>query len=309
MKTRSAKTITKFIKENYTMPEEDVIWQIILLISPMTYSSNEKDSEGLHIIRHFSEDGAVVTRNRQFVKDLLPTWNTARGITDWAALRRLLAKEKGMINPKPDFTYGIRESHHPTIYTKTFTPYIRALMEVAPYIQHPYFIIEAKTANTSLIEAENQAIRGGATLVHARRLLNSKSGKVDEKGVDKDSYVFSMTMDLSTAKIWLHWCEIGEWEPNSDGVRELFETYHMNELYKADLEDQTKLISLRGRIHNIVEWGCCARMHEIQKVMDKIYDVEQAEQTVARTTAQDAANQEESPTKKLKRGRKLTPAA
>ena len=69
---------------------------------------------------------------------------------------------------------------------------------------------------------------------------------------------------------------IGEWEPNVDGVRELFETYHMNELYKVCLEDPVKLMLLRSKTHNIIAWGCYDRTGETQKVMDKIYDVEQA---------------------------------
>ena len=67
-----------------------------------------------------------------------------------------------------------------------------------------------------------------------------------------------------------------EWEPKTDGVRELFETYYMNELYKADVEDPTKLILTRNKFHEIIAWGCCDRMGETQKVMNKIYNVEQA---------------------------------
>lgn len=301
MKTSSAKGITRFIKGNYTLPEEDIMWQLLPMIAPMTHSTNEKDSQGAWIVAHFSEDGAVVTKNRQFVKDLLPSWNSAREATDWSCLCKQMAKERGMTHPKPDFTYGIRENHHPTINTKTFSPYTRALMGVAPFILHPYLIVETKTVNTSLIEAENQAIRGGATLVHARRLLNARSGKVDDLGVDKDSYVFSMTMDTSTAKIWVNWCEIDEWEPNNDGKKELFETYHMNELFKADLEDPAKLKLLRAKMHNIIDWGCGARMGEIREVMDRIYAVEQAEQADARIAGQAAAVEGESPTKRLKR--------
>ena len=312
MRASSAKGIKSFIKENYTLPEDDIMWQLVSMICPMTRSTNKKDSEGAWIVAHFSEDGAVVTKNRQFAKDLLPTWKRAREATDWAWIHKQMAKERGMTRPKPDFTYGVRENHYPTIGTKTFSSYVRALVGVAPYIQHPYFIIEGKTANTSIIEAENQAIRGGATLVHARRLLNARSGKKDELGVDKDSYVFSMTLDTSAAKVWVHWCEIDVWEPKKDGSKEYFETYHMNELYKADLEDAGKLELLRIKMHNIIDWGCGARMREISDVMDKIYQVEQAEpvkqveqaeQVVAQvaTATQPALLERESPTKKLKR--------
>lgn len=60
----------------------------------------------------------------------------------------------------------------------------------------------------------------------------------------------------------------------------------MNELFKADVEDGAEKVSqLRSKMHNIMEWGCGARMREIEVVMDKIYDVEQAEQPATQATS------------------------
>ena len=74
--------------------------------------------------------------------------------------------------------------------------------------------------------------------------------------------------------------------------------HHMNELFKADVEDGAEKVSqLRSKMHNIMEWGSGARMREIEVVMDKIYDVEQAEQAATQAKSLEG----ESPTKQQKR--------
>ena len=197
----------------------------------------------------------------------------------------MLAKEPGMTAPKPDYTYGIRENQYPATHSQKFGTHTRALMGVAPEMVHPYFIIEGKTTKGDLADAENQAIRGGATLVRARRLLNAKAGAGDVAGPDRNSFVYSMTMDTNIARIWLNWCEIlpkqkleecvnDDGHPRDEG--ELYETYHMNPLYTALLDDEEMLKELRRKLNNIIDWGCIQRMNEIREVMNNIYRMEQA---------------------------------
>ena len=91
------------------------------------------DDSGTYEVRFYSDDGALVNTNRQFNRDILPTWLKAE---DQAALRKMLAKEQGMTAPKPDYTFGIRENQYPDIHSENFGSNTRALMAVAPEMVH-----------------------------------------------------------------------------------------------------------------------------------------------------------------------------
>ena len=115
-----------------------------------------------------------------------------------------------------------------------------------------------------------------------------------------------MTMDTNNAKIWLHWCEIlpKKQQQQFDADRdersqeeELYETYHMNRLYAALLDEEDMVKELRRKANNIIDWGCIQRMIEIKDVMTMIFMAEQA----AAQEELEIAKEHESPRKKLKR--------
>ena len=273
MKPESVEHIDKWIEKNYTRPEDDIMWQLVPMIVPEKSSALGAEA-GLYSVRWFSEDGSIVSRNQQFQKDLLPFRQTE---AEKKSLTKRLAKEMfpGMTNAKPDFTYGIREEQHPDIQSEHYTPHTRALMGVAPNMVHPFLIIEGKSSNGSHTDAENQAIRGGATLVNARRMLNAKAKMGDTVGPDKNSFIFTVTMDTNIARIWLNWCEI-QLTTGADGEK-LYETFHMNALDSFMLQgNRNNLADMRKAMHNIIDWGLWARMKEIRVVMSKVFEAEQA---------------------------------
>ena len=287
MKQGSADHIVRWIGQNNTRSEESIMAQLVPLIVPSSRKVQRRtaqddetqmneDHSQVYELKYFSDDGAIVNINRQFNRDLLPTWNH---LEDQAKLRKMLAKEPGMTAPKPDYTYGIREDQYPDIHSQRFTPQTRALIGVAPEMVHPYLIIEGKTTKGDLADAENQAMRGGATLVRARRLLNARAGAGDAVGPDSKSFVYSVTMDTNIARIWLNWCEILQkrsLEGDVNDGEDLYETYHMNALYTGLLDNDDMLKALRKKLNNIIDWGCIQRMNEIKEVMTKIYKIEQA---------------------------------
>ena len=322
MKQGSAEHITRWIRQNKTRSEETIMAQLVPLIIPSSRTvpkatgqeninhtettrmdATPENKSETYEVKFFSDDGALVNINRQFNRDILPTWLKAE---DQIKLRKMLAKEPGMTTPKPDYTYGIRENQYPDSHSQRFSTHTRALIGIAPEMVHPYFIIEGKTTKGDLADAENQAIRGGSTLVRARRLLNAKAGIGDVVGADSRSFVYSMTMDTNIARIWLNWCEISpkkrQGGDENDGEQsqereELYETYHMNSLYTALLDDEDMLKELRRKLNNIIDWGCIQRMNEIKKVMTEIYRIEQAtEQEISIELELEI----ESPKKKLK---------
>lgn len=274
MKAESVEHIESWIEKNYTRPEDDIMWQLLPMIVPEKSSAPGADA-GVYNVKWFSEDGSVVSRNQQFLTDLLPFRQTD---AEKKILTKSLVKElfPGMTNAKPDFTYGIREEQHPDIRSERYTPHTRALMAVAPYLVHPFLIVEGKSSNGSMTDAENQAIRGGATLVNARRMLNAKANMCDALGPDKKSFVFTVTMDTDLARIWINWCEIQSME-GVDGKEELYETFHMNSLDAFMLRGQrNNLAEMRKVLHNVIDWGLWGRMKEIKGVMTRVFEAEQA---------------------------------
>lgn len=274
MKAESVKHVDEWLEKNDTRPEDDIMWQLLPMIVPEKSSASEAEA-GVYSVRWFSEDGSIVSRNQQFQNDLLPFRQTD---AEKKALTKSLMKDlfPGMTNAKPDFTYGVREKQHPDIQSEHYTPHTRALMGVAPYLMHPFLIVEGKSCNGSHIDAENQAIRGGATLVNARRMLNAKAKMSDALGPDKNSFIFTVTMDTNFARIWINWCEI-QLMKGADGKEKLYETFHMNALDSFQLRgNRNNLADMRKVMHNVIDWGLWARMEEIRVVMNKVFETEQA---------------------------------
>ncbi|KAI4269122.1 MAG: hypothetical protein L6R38_007582 [Xanthoria sp. 2 TBL-2021] len=304
MRTASAKHISQWLKAASTLPEDDIVWQLVPMIAPNSRtvkepkeSTSATDSGEVHILvsKFFSDDGVICTRNRQFTPDLLPSWDKPA----MQAIQKKMEKEKepGMSNAKPDFAFGIMANCHPDIDSERFSQRIRAIIGVVPYITHPFLIIEGKSNRGSIADAENQALRGGSTLVRARRLLNGFArGWKMTSGADHESFLFSMTIDPRVATIWLHWCEVRVREKKAGGeknsgkgkepaVRDdeedegetFYETYHMNQISQYLLSDTDHARSCRRELHNIMDWGCSDRMDEIRKVMTKVHEHERAE--------------------------------
>ncbi|KAI4101718.1 MAG: hypothetical protein LQ339_004952 [Xanthoria mediterranea] len=305
MRSASAKHIAQWLQAASTLPEDDIIWQLVPMIAPNSRTvkeskapGSEPNAEMQHVLasKFFSEDGVICTRNRQFTPDLLPSWDKPA----MQAIQKKMEKEKepGMSNAKPDFTFGIVANFHPDIGSERFSQRIRAILGVVPYILHPFLIIEGKSNRGSTADAENQAPRGGSTLVRARRLLNGFAGGwKTTPGADHQSFVFSMTIDPRVATIWLHWCEvrvrekkpvrekdIGKAKQPAAGDEEdededelYYETYHMNQMSQYLLSDADHARSCRRELHNIMDWGCGDRMDEIHQVMTKVHEREQAE--------------------------------
>lgn len=80
-------------------------------------------------------------------------------------------------------------------------------MEVAHGQNHSFFIIEGKSNKGSHTDAENQARRGGATLVNAARILYDRISMEDVTGADERTFVFSATVTPEFMAIWVHWAE------------------------------------------------------------------------------------------------------
>lgn len=120
-----------------------------------------------------ADEKVIVTLSKDFTRTLLPSKFSANpSLIDEIA--KELAKDKDMTNPRPDLIFGLLRKKHPLAIETQIPPHLHELLEIAPGMHHAFLIIEGKSHSGSSAKAENQARRGGATLVKALRSLRAK---------------------------------------------------------------------------------------------------------------------------------------
>ena len=233
-----------------------------------------------YTVESFWDDGLAVKIDCEFRKGFLPIKEKDE------ELSRAMAKVDGMTNPKPDFTYGLRIDHYSIPNDVAVSAYIDFLLEVVPFLHHPFFIIEGKSDSGSKAEAENQACRGGAALINAARQLREKIGAqaTEAAGPDEQTYIYSATLSPGLMDIWVHWTEVRTMH------RPLF---HMHHLESIALRSHGAPGKLRMIIHNILDWGCVDRSPQIHEFYSQIFEYERT--TSAENRRQQA---EKTPTKR-----------
>ena len=248
-------------------------------------------SEHLYSGRYWINDGMLATMNSEFRRTLLPSKYHEEGFQ--TELAKALAKKDDMKNPRPDYTYGITPESFPVPIDVRISAETSALLKVVPGLLHPFFIIEGKADNGELAHAQNQACRGGATLVNAARILLEKIGEPDVKGVDERTFIFSATMTPGLMEIWVHWAEVME---------ESGTIFHMNRLVSRALNNDDHVVKLRKELHNIINWGCNTRRPELAQLHGKLHEHQRRE------TREMVQQQEANKSKKRKIGGR-TPAS
>lgn len=203
------------------------------------------------IVRLFSDDRLAKASKSTFVKNMLPTtvWNSA------------------MKDSVPDFVFGIKAPEFARKRSKISTS-AKKLVNVSGTIPHCFFVIETKGADEPFADAETQAIRSGAVLVNARRLLMEKAGILSQRqilGPDMESFVYTCAWMPAFARVFVNWCQVEE-----DVV-----SYHMNHLKSYKLDDHDDIKSFRDTVHSIFDWGLG---HErVQKIEALVRAVEENE--------------------------------
>ena len=232
----------------------------------MDETTNSKLQDGsVYTTRLWSDDGLGITMNSEFRKTFLPNQYMEMGFE--AELAKALAKSEGMKNPKPDFCYGLTPDTLPTPAGIMLGGAITTALHIAKGLVHPFLIVEGKSDQGETAQAQNQACRGGATLVHASRILYEKAGEPDISGADPRSVIFSVVMLPALMKIFVHWAE----------VLDSSVTYHMNRLATRCFEEDEQLRDLRRMLHNILNWGCNTRRNSLERLHKKIYHVQRTE--------------------------------
>lgn len=215
------------------------------------------------VVEEFAQSGVTVKINRELRKDFLPHQPNKPD----TELHKAMAKVNGMKNAKPDRVYGIQIDKYPIPDDVDISVLMNILLEIVPLLHWPFFIIEGKSDSGSVIEAANQACRGGASIINASQGLLREIGEpsVSGFGPDTRTFMFSATISPAVMEIWVHWAEYRGKEHT---------LFHMHKLRTHALGDDNTPGKLRKIIHNILDWGCGERFEGIKKIYDKIFDYE-----------------------------------
>ncbi|KAL8747097.1 MAG: hypothetical protein Q9184_007650, partial [Pyrenodesmia sp. 2 TL-2023] len=176
----------RLVWQEYKDKNEDTVLNELLpffMNDKRTISINSTaEEEDAYAVVSYFRSGLVKITNREFHRACLPLREDGSPLNK--KLLDAMAKEDGMTNPKPDRTFGI--SMKKSTLPKGFItpPDIAVWLEVMRGIHHPFFLIEGKSYQGNLLDAQNEACRGGATLVGAARRLLATLGIPNMIGAD-----------------------------------------------------------------------------------------------------------------------------
>ncbi|KAL8792525.1 MAG: hypothetical protein Q9195_004895 [Heterodermia aff. obscurata] len=225
----------------------DVMWHILVAkrrsVKAKHYDPAAEDDDVLR--RRWKDDHLRHRVDQEFVRGYLPGLDP----DGEATLAKLLAKHIGMKNPKPDLVYGLAQDAFKEVGTIANSGH-RDLAQISPGIYHPFFIIEFKSHKGDLMDAMNQASRGGAVLTNSMNILKQNAGireSADE--YDLGSFAFSLVLDPFSAKTYVHWRELRV--KNEKSIM----YHHMHFIDGYILESKESVDKLRVAVNNILDWG------------------------------------------------------
>lgn len=236
------------------------------------FTDKEKDilKNSGSIYRDFVMDEGIMTMiDNLFLTTLIPSIHSDPKFEMEMAKALQKIANVAQATPKPDFVFGLRPSKVTILADVLLPENIEALLGIAPGMYDPHLIVEGKAESGSAAEAENQARRGGATVVHANRMLRATVGDLlDIDGPDFDSFVFSITMSPNLFEVWVHWYQ----------GPECSQVYHMNRVSTLPLYGYENLDAIRRVLHNVQEWSIDDRFHQRQPLFQRIRDYARREQ-------------------------------
>ena len=177
-------------------------------------------------------------------------------------------------NPKPDLTYGLLQAsfseHEQDVNSKHGAG-------LSVDMVHPFFIVEAKSAEKPIWEATNQCARGGAAMVRLKRKFdrlaegtyqeneaqdgeegdylageiphNKEAIPIDHYRTDTKSFAFSLAMVPHDATMFVHWAE----EAFSKEGKLLTINWHATHIAHYFLNEEQDWIDLHHDMDNVLD--------------------------------------------------------
>ena len=305
MKDTSVKKFREYLKVYERSNETTFLHHMIpilqgdgyhIAVCPEFNQTEERQSEeeGRKWRSFLSDEKIKNTLNQDFARTLLPS----KFYDDPSLIKEMtkeLAKDKDMTNPRPDYCFGFQRERYSLANETKIPQHILDLLEIAPGMHHVFLIFEGKSHSGSSAKAENQACRGGATLVNGLRTLyaelekdsrNTAESRSTEKDppteeVEKDatSTVESHVLDNDALKkkstiaspdynsfvfsVTMSPTIFQIWVHWYDQASTLF---HMNSVESFAIKNTKGPPQIRWALHNIIEWASVTR-HEKHKAL------------------------------------------
>ena len=296
MRVESLKNIKTWRVENATKDEKTFFANMkpMIIKNERNITATNKrtfQDEIVYQAKSFSSDGLDQKEDCLFVKNILPLRTTYAE-----------AAQLGVTTAKPDFVYGLQRPRFPDGTEPVLSPDTVAQIEVAPGIQHAFFSVDNKGSQHSIEAAENQAMRAGATMVAARRILNRKAkGKAQPVAVSNAIAIDTARSAASVvaANATANTIALGppgsekeqedmgadtnsyaftcSWVPQMANIHVHWcerrpggsEIYHMNLLRGYLMSDGGHVADFRKDVHNILDWGVDPKRKMLLKQLER----------------------------------------
>ncbi|KAF1816033.1 hypothetical protein P152DRAFT_370936, partial [Eremomyces bilateralis CBS 781.70] len=179
---------------------------------------------------------------------------------------------KWMEKPVPDRAFGYLTrtdfERAPSIFQSrdlAFTPeeefVLNQLGPLCEYIHAPFFTCQWKACRNggTHYAAQLQAARDGATIVNYLKLLSRAALPSQEIDITRVCH-FSMTCDLATAYVYLHWLNPSDEFTGSP-------TYEMQVIKQTFLNSESQVLELRRLLRNLSDWAFEVRLPWIKSLL------------------------------------------
>ena len=291
-----------------------------------TMETMEEDAE-----QEWWQHGQKFAVNYLFAHDMTP--NTYRDSGFPELLARQLAKEKGMTKPKPDRVWGIDRTYRPVPNGVYLTEATERALEIVPSLHSPYLLLEGKSNRGSSATAEDQARRGGATLVNcalqlqllARQAPHSASParhdypdaqRVDDQVADNqrvdnqdglesagsgEAVQEGPDLNAIVFSATLNPKMIEFWVHWAERLPDKTTRFHMNYVAGKLLRDADAQLVIRTWSQNIHTWGCFTRREYLDQLHRDLYQAEQNRTANMKRKAIDGQRSEQDTPTRMKR--------
>lgn len=176
-------------------------------------------------------------------------------------------------------------------------------------VWHAFLIVEAKSSDASIEEAENQGMRGGSANTRNKRKFSfladgvnpedkdrvfTPSGQANENELlqhhspqpsttpasgqshhktfrvpDKKNFTFTLALRPDKARLFVNWAEDEYFAHN----KKIFTVHwHMNRIASYNLDNDEEWVDLHNDLDNVLDWGVGQHKDEVNDLLSKIED-------------------------------------
>ena len=217
--------------------------------------------------------------SRDFIPDCVPDIRTGVPVED-----KLLAQVPCVMKPKPDIAWGIMGQAFTWDQSETLNNHRNNI--AGPTLYDVFFVLEAKSMNEPIEEAENQCMRSGCAMVEARRTLHQAAqapaaqvaqapadqavgppaiqaspAEGSAPKADKDSFAFTIAVVPMAARMFVNWALV---HPKKAVA------WHMHRLRDYNFHKLEDLAQLHHDMDNILDWGVTSRKRKVIELCKEI---------------------------------------